>query len=203
MPMIPDTRPSLIVRLQRDDDESAWGEFVAIYRPVIVRVAVSYGLQPTDAEDLAQQVLLSVARSITDWEHDPDRAHFRTWLGRIVRNAATNALSRRKADRGAGGTTALQAMQRVVSDQDAMELLEVEWRREAFRWAADQVRDDFESATWEAFWLTAVEGLPASEAARRTGKSVGAVYVTKSRVMQRLQRKVCELQGEELRKGLA
>jgi tetratricopeptide (TPR) repeat protein len=53
----PDTRESLIVRLRDVKNESAWEEFVSICRPVIVSVAVAKGLQPNDAEDLAQQVL--------------------------------------------------------------------------------------------------------------------------------------------------
>jgi RNA polymerase sigma-70 factor, ECF subfamily len=186
----PETCHSLIVRLQCRDDEAAWEEFVAIYRPVIVRVAVARGLQPTDAEDLAQQVLLSVARSIPQWEHDPARARFRTWLGRIIRNAVVNAVARRTADRGIGGTGAMVSLRNTVSPQDDLALLETEWQREAFRWAADQVRDEVDTSTWEAFRLTAIESLPASEAARRTGKSIGAVYMAKSRVMKRLKERL-------------
>jgi RNA polymerase sigma-70 factor (ECF subfamily) len=69
MAPIPETRGSLIVRLRDLDDELAWEEFVGIYRPVIVRVAMLKGLQPSDAEDLAQQVLLAVSAKIPEWEN--------------------------------------------------------------------------------------------------------------------------------------
>ena len=189
----PTTRRSLIVRLQGDDDEAAWEEFVAIYRPVIVRTAINQGLQPTDAEDLAQQVLMSVSRSIPQWESDPERARFRTWLGKIVRNAAINALTRRRHDQGIGGSDAMRRAQQQSEMDRSLHELDHQWRQEAFRWAADQVRDSFQPETWSAFWMTAIEGLPADVVARQTGKSVGAVYVAKSRVMQRLQEKVAEL----------
>ena len=197
MPDAPETRPSLIVRLRRCDDEPAWEEFVAIYRPAIVRVAMLRGLQPTDAEDLAQQVLLSVARSVPKWEQDAQRAKFRTWLGRIVQNAATNALTRRRAERGIGGTTALAALRQVPDSEADLQLLEVERRRELYRYAADLVRAELDPSTWAAFESTAVLGLPAEEAARRSGKSIGAVYMAKCRVMQRLQLKVRELEGDD------
>ncbi|MEZ6087567.1 MAG: sigma-70 family RNA polymerase sigma factor [Pirellulaceae bacterium] len=201
MPSSPATRHSLIVRLRENDDEAAWEEFVAIYRPVIVRVGIARGLQVTDAEDLAQQVLLSVSRSIPKWEADPRRGRFRTWLGRIIRNAATNALVRRQQDRGVGGTGARQAMHEYAqSECDA--LLQTQWRREAFRWAADQVRDEFHPATWDAFWLSAVEGMEVSAVAKQTGKSIGAVYVAKSRVVQRLQAKVRNLEQDDFEGGL-
>ena len=198
MSSAPETRASLILRLRDSGDVVAWEEFVAIYRPVIVRLAVARGLQHSDADDLAQQVLLSVAHSVPDWEIDPQRARFRTWLGRVVRNAVLNALSRRKPDRGAGGTSALILINgKAAEDCDDSEVLDFEWRREAFRCVADQIRAEFQPKTWEAFWLTAVDGLSAAEAAKQTGKSIGAVYVARSRVMARFQEKVRTLCGYE------
>ena len=198
MSSAPETRASLLLRLRDSGDVAAWEEFVAIYRPVIVRLAVARGLQHSDADDLAQQVLLSVAQSVPGWETDPQRARFRTWLSRVVRNATLNALSRRKPDRGAGGTSALVLINGKAADGfDDSEVLDLEWRREAFRWAADQIRDEFQPQTWEAFWLTAVDGLSAAEAAKQTGKSIGAVYVARSRVMARFQEKVRSLCGDE------
>jgi RNA polymerase sigma-70 factor (ECF subfamily) len=198
MPSAPETRASLILRLRDSGDVGAWEEFVAIYRPVIVRLAVARGLQHSDADDLAQQVLLSIARRVPDWESDPQRARFRTWLGRVVRNAALNALSRRKPDRGAGGTSALILINgKAADDCDDSEVLDLEARREAFRCVADQIRAEFQPKTWEAFWLTAVDGLGAAEAAKQTGKSIGAVYVARCRVMARFQEKVRTLCGDE------
>lgn len=192
----PDTRQSLIVRLRDLKNESAWEEFVSIYRPVIVRVAVAKGLQPNDAEDLAQQVLISTSLKIASWERDPQRGRFRTWLSRVIRNAAVNALTRRMADRGLGGTTAIQRLQTHTSPESELEAIDLQWQREAFRWAADRIRNEFQVATWDAFWLTAVESLPIAEVIQRTGKSAGAIYVAKSRVMQRLQHEVMLLEDK-------
>lgn len=192
----PDTRESLIVRLRDVKNESAWDEFVSIYRPVIVRVAIARGLQPNDAEDLAQQVLITASSKIASWESDSQRGRFRTWLSRVIRNAAVNAMTRRIADRGLGGTTALQLLQGQSSADSDLAAIELQWQREAFRWASDRIRSEFQSATWDAFWLTAVESLPIAEVVQRTGKSAGAIYVAKSRVMQRLQQEVQQLEGK-------
>ena len=197
MPSAPETRESLIIRLRKADDNAAWEEFVAVYRPVIVRLAMSRGLQHSDADDLAQQVLVSVVRKIPEWQSDDRRAQFRTWLSKVVRNAAINMLTRRRDDRGHGGTSALILINGEPADGCTDEhVLELEWRREAFRRASDQIRDEFQAATWEAFWLTAVEGVSAADAAQQTGKSVGAVYVARSRIMARLQQKLRVMSGE-------
>ena len=74
--MHPETRHSLIQRLQDPGDNAAWEEFSSIYRPIIVRIALRKQLQFEDAEDLAQQVLVSVLKNISKWKSDPTRARF-------------------------------------------------------------------------------------------------------------------------------
>jgi len=194
----PNTRPSLILRLQNGGDASAWDEFVAIYRPIILRLAEKSGLQLFDAEDVAQKVLLSVSQRISEWKFDPERARFRTWLARVVRNSTINAIVRRPIDRAIGGTTCVRSLNDVECHRDDVSAqLDFDWRLESFRWAATQVKQEVHPATWDAFWLTAVERIDPAEVAREIGKSVGAVYVARSRVMQKIQSRLRELDGTE------
>ena len=51
----PETRASLILRLQNPDDVAAWDEFVGLYRPVLYRVARGRGFQAADADNLVQE----------------------------------------------------------------------------------------------------------------------------------------------------
>ncbi len=197
MPLTPDTRLSLIRRLQSGNDADAWTEFSDIYRLVIVKMAASKGLQAADAEDLAQKVLLSVSKHIVGWKPDPKRGRFRTWLQTIVRNATLNALSRIPQDAAPGGTTAMRSLSDLP--QNDADLFDVEWKREALNWATGQVRSEFEPGTWDAFWLTAVEGQSPKAVSAQTGKSLGAIYIARTRIMKRIRAKVHELlaTGEE------
>ena len=52
----PATHRSLIVKLRDPADSAAWREFVAIYEPLIYRLARRKGLQDADARDLCQEV---------------------------------------------------------------------------------------------------------------------------------------------------
>jgi RNA polymerase sigma factor (sigma-70 family) len=197
MTSTPETRASLLIRVRDPADQAAWREFVEIYRPVVLRLARRKGMQPADAEDVAQQVLVSVAGAVERREHDPKRAKFRTWLHRVAHNAILNALARGKPDRGSGGS----AMLAVLNQHDSRggpdsDLLRLEYRREVFRWAARQVRKEFQPETWNAFWLTAVEGRDIESVARELGKNRGAIYAARSRVMRRIQEKVNEYEQE-------
>jgi RNA polymerase sigma-70 factor (ECF subfamily) len=71
-----------------------------------------------------------------------------------------------------------------------------EYERRLLDVAAEQVRLEFENATWLAFWRTAVEGQAAREAADSLGISVGAVYIARSRVLSRIKEKVSQLRDE-------
>lgn len=188
----PETRLTLIVRLKDRDDQEAWGEFLEIYQPLVYRLAVAKGLQHADAEDVAQQVFESVARAVDRWLPDEGRAKFRTWLTTIARHAILNALSRRAPDRPTGDTAERELLAGQAAATADSELLLAESRREIFQWAARRVRDEFEPQTWDAFWLTAVEGRDVSEVTAATGKSAGAVYAARSRVMKRLKQVVLE-----------
>lgn len=198
----PNTRHSLIARLKDPSDQTAWEEFVAIYRPVVYRVAIQKGLQSADAEDVAQTVMVSVARAVDKWEPDPRRAKFRTWLNRIAVNAAINALTRSKPDRGSGDTANLNLLSGVpdpsrphsqLVNGPESNLVRLEFRRESFRVAARQIKSEFENDTWQAFWLTAVDGISAQSVAKQLGKKTGSIYTAKSRVMKRLQNRVAEM----------
>jgi RNA polymerase sigma-70 factor (ECF subfamily) len=186
---VPETRDSLLLRLVDAADHEAWGQFAAIYRPLVYRVARRRGLQDADAQDLAQQVLLSVAGAIGQWQTKPERAKFRTWLHTVAKNAIIDRLRATRLDVAKGGTSAQLQLQEAADDRvDVAEReLEREYQREVFRWAARQVREELEETTWLAFWHSAVEGMPIPAVADKLGKTVGAIYVARSRVIRRLR----------------
>jgi RNA polymerase sigma-70 factor (ECF subfamily) len=187
----PQTRRSLLVRLQGTRDEAAWDEFAAIYEPLVYRLARQRGWQDADARELSQEVLLAVAKSIERWDLDASRGSFRGWLFRIARNLMINYWKRRRRQPvAAGGSERLEffASQPAPDGLDAhSQWFDQEYRRELFRWAAEKIRGEFRAPTWDAFWLTCVEGRPIANIAAQLNMSLGAAYVARSRVMARLR----------------
>ena len=191
----PETRPSLILNLRDPEHHEAWEEFVAIYQPLVYRLAISKGLQHADANDLCQDVLATVGRSIGRFDPDPSKGSFRGWLFRIARNLMINVLTRSRETRGSGDS-AIQRMLEDVADESSAEAtrFDLEYHRESFQWAADRVRDQIETHTWKAFWMTAVEGKSAAEVAKILGKPSGTVRVARCRVLGRIKREVEKLE---------
>ena len=191
----PETRDSLLVQVRDPANREAWEQFADIYRPIIWRIAVARGFQDADAHDLAQQVLISVAAAIGRWEKNNEQTRFRNWLSRVTKNAILNALMRQPDDRASGGSSARIVLDEVVQrDQAAEELLKVEYRREIYLRAAEQVRVDVADKTWQAFELSVVDGIDIATVAKRLGSSPGAVYSARSRVMYRLRQAIHEFE---------
>ncbi len=191
----PETHASLLLRVRDPSDREAWFEFAEIYRPVIVRLARTKGMQDADADDLAQRVLVSIAGAIDRFEPNDKRAKFRTWLKRVSENAILNAITRGAKDVGTGGDVIDSLLEREpASCGPDSDLLRIEYRREVFNWAARRIRDEFEPATWDAFWQTAVEAREVEDVAAELGKNRGSIYAARSRVMRRLKEKIVEFE---------
>ncbi len=190
----PATRPSLLVRLRNLQDQQSWEEFFAVYQPLVFRMARNQGLQDADASELTQEVFIAVASAIQRWDPDPRLGSFRAWLFRIARNLMINWLVyRRRHPAGTGNSDVHRLLAEQPDphqDQEDSAVFDREYKRQAFAWAAEQIRKEFRDTTWQAFWLTCVENLPVVEAAEKLEMSPGAVYIARSRVMARLRQKI-------------
>ena len=198
MTLTPETRASLLLRIQDPQDVEAWNEFQEIYQPLVYRLGRSRGLQDADARELAQDVMIAVAGAIERWQPDRQRGTFRTWLYRVARNTLINQLARDgRRERASGDTNVQRLLLEVTARDDGQSLeLQRELRRQTFLWAAAQVRCSCKPATWEAFWLTCVEGRAVVDVARQLKMTPGAVYVSRSRVMAKLKQLVEQVTSE-------
>lgn len=191
----PDTRASLLLKLQDRDNVVAWSDFTLIYTPVIRRTAARMGLQVADVENVVQEVLLTVSQSIQPWLDRSDRGSFRSWLRRIAKNKTLDLLTRRgtRLEDGPG-----QPWESLAADgEDVSSFWDLEYRRELFARASIQVRESVAEATWQAFWLSTIENLPIAQVAKELKVREGMVYLSRCRVTDRIRKLVKQWEGEE------
>ena len=199
MSQFPETRISLILRLGQASDVEAWREFALMYAPAVFRLARGRGLQPADAEDFVQELLLAVAQAAGRWQPDKSRASFRTWLFRVARNLLVDhfQLSRRRSelvgDQRVGCATA-ESIDPGQSDAMVQQAFDLEYRRAMFHRAATVVRERVSDVTWSAFAATAIDAVPAAAVSQQLGIAVGSVYVARSRVMKMLRAEIERLE---------
>lgn len=186
---IPETRASLILRLSDTSDVAAWDEFVAIYEPLVYRLAVKKGFQDADARELVQEVMLAVSRAVDRFDPAASPARFRDWLFTIARNLMINFMTRHRHKRwGTGNSNMLELLHQHPAPQtEESQFFDLEFRREIFHRAAEQVEREVQPRTWRAFWLSSVDDIPIPDVADQLGMSIGAVYIARSRVIGRIR----------------
>lgn len=183
------TRPSLLIRIRDVRDHEAWCEFVEIYLPVVYRFVRRLGLQDADAADTAQEVLRTVSARMPTFDYDRDAGKFRNWLLTVTRSRTADLVERRRKE---GNGTGDSRVEDLLDEQSARAAAtdgqwEQEYRRSLFDWAAQKTRRTFTAQTWQAFWLTSVEGRKTPDVARALDMSVGAIYIARSRVLVALR----------------
>jgi RNA polymerase sigma-70 factor (ECF subfamily) len=195
MAELPTTQPSLLVRIRDNQDREAWRQFVRVYGPVVYGYGRKRGLQDADAADLTQEVLRAVAAGVGRLEYDPQRGSFRGWLFTLAHHKLYDFLARRNGRRSeeTGVQTRLEEQ---PAREDDQALWDREYERRLFARAAAEVRTHFQDTTWQAFWLTAVEGRGGKDVAAELGLTVASVYLAKSRVMARLRERIQELERD-------
>ena len=191
------TRISLLGRLRKDpSDQAAWAELVEHYGGKIHSWCLRWGIQEADAQDVTQDVLVKLARAMQTFTYDPSRS-FRAWLKTLTNHALTDFLeSRPTAGVGSGDSQIGHMLNTVEARTDLLGRLDEEFDRELLEVATTRVRLRVEPQTWEAFRLTALEGLSGAEAAGRIPMQVAQVYVAKRRVQKLLQEELKRLEQD-------
>ncbi|CAN5157548.1 sigma-70 family RNA polymerase sigma factor [soil metagenome] len=183
------THVTLLARLARsgEADEGAWREFVNHYGRKIYRWCLHWNLQEADARDVTQQVLLKMARYMRTFVYDPSKS-FRAWLKTVARHALLDFQNTwRRPDRGTGDSRVQEQLDSVEAGEDLIRHPKEQYDHELLEQATIRVRLRVASHTWEAFQLTAMDGIPAAEAAARLNMKIATVYEARSSVLKKLK----------------
>lgn len=198
---LPSLSTSLLDRVQQMQPD-AWARMVDVFSPIVYRWARVAGLSGSDSADVVQDVFVAVAKNISKFERKKDKASFRSWLATITRNRVKDLYRKReKFPAGLGGTEALQRFQRVPQPnlvtpsvdelEKSISLADLD-QRLPIR-ILEIVKSQSEPKTWQAFWLTTVNGDSATDVAARLGMKLESVYQAKSRILRRLRGRLDEL----------
>jgi RNA polymerase sigma-70 factor, ECF subfamily len=183
-----ETRHSLLLRAQTGE-ENAWQDLTELYRPLIIGWLNRQGVPAADVEDLSQDVLLSVVKHLPGFEHSGRRGAFRSWLRTIVCSRTTDYWRGfGPSAKASGGSGAMAALQQIADPESELNRQwDEEHDRYVLRCLLGMVEEEFEPATLRAFRRLALEGASGAEVAQELGLSVAAVYMAKSRVLQRVR----------------
>jgi RNA polymerase sigma-70 factor, ECF subfamily len=175
------TSLSLLAQVKANENE-AWERFYALYEPLIRHWIRRDPVAGLEAEDLLQDVMLSVQMNVRRFERRREGS-FRKWLRVITSNQVGQYLRKRRPKQAAESLFETFA--------EPGNALEEEWNaeydRHVMRQLLEMIRPEFGEQAWRIFEMTEFEEIPPGEAARRLRVTPGAVYMARNRILSRLR----------------
>lgn len=171
------TSVTLLSRMKDEQDQAAWDQFLKRYGPRVLQWCRAKGLNETDAEEVAQQVLVKLLSKMVAFEYEPRKGRFRGWLRTVTVNTWRDYLRDNSRHRNHFSQ---------FPEEELAETVTEEYDRELFEIAREHVRRNVEPKTWRAFELRAFEQVPSRQVADELGMTVAAVNMAKLRVQRML-----------------
>lgn len=193
-----ETSLSLLESARGDANHDAWRRLEGIYSPLLRQWLLRFEVETADADDLNQEVLLTVSRELARFEHSGRAGAFRSWLRTILVHRLRDFWrSRKYRPTAAGGSSWAEQLEQLADDSsEASRVWNLEHDRHVMTRLLEHVRTRFESKTWEAFHRQMFDGQRADVVAAELGMPLNSVYVARSRVLSTLRREAAGLIDE-------
>ena len=187
--MVSSTQSSLLDIAKSDSDRSEWNQLLQYYEPFVRKTLSIMRVEPSELDDVCQQVLTRLWKELVNYERDKEVARFRTWLTQLIRNVVINEYWKRK-----------RAMRLEQQNLDFVEvgvensteidlLIESEWQSHVVSLAMKRLELVFSGNAMEVF-LRSEEGTPMDKICESLSISLESAYVIKSRFKKRLVEEV-------------
>ena len=196
------TRASLLVRLKDWQDDRSWTEFFDTYWPLIYGVASKAGLSNSEAQDVVQEVFVSVSKNIGDFDYDPLRGSFKGWLLKLTRWRILGQFRKRKPEETIAVGHSYESEQKTtlmqrLADPNALvqdELWEKEWQRTLLEKGLENLKRKLDPLRYQVFDCCVHKEWPAQKISEAFNVSVDQVYQIKHRVTEALREEVLHLE---------
>ena len=192
------TTTKALEELKDSNDAAVWKQFQEYFYPVVVNFARASGLSSTDAEDAAQQTMLTFVQAYRAGKYEREKGRLSGWLYGLARKVILNYRKHQPREKLiADGTTGTSFWNNIEDEESARETWDRHWRQTLLERSLQQVRRETEKKVFEAFELYAIMEKSAEEVAEQLGISTNAVYIAKSRVLTRLRQLQKELEDTD------
>jgi RNA polymerase sigma factor (sigma-70 family) len=195
---IPRTRQTLLEKLKDCYDEKSWNEFQKIYAPYILKVLRAMNMNSHDCQDLQQDVLLIVWKSLPKFNYQADRGSFRSWISTVSRREAIRFIKKRQKSfisNNEERTDYYVQTLKSIEAPDVDHVIKQEWEKFISEKAWDNISDRFSEKILGIFQKLST-GVDIATLAQDSGLSESSIYVYKKRVLNTLQKEILKLNRE-------
>ena len=197
------TRASLLSRLKNWQDADSWQDFANTYERLISATAVRAGLTDSEAKDVLQEVLLSVAKTIDAFKSDPARGTFKGWLLNLTRWRITDQLRKRMraaavASFSSETTIGTSTIDKIMdpSDSTLKAIWDAEWESNLMTAAITKVKRQIDPQKYQIFDFYVNKAWTPEQVAATFGVSIGQVYLAKHRITDLIKKEIERLEAQ-------
>src|ERR1700704_4542483 len=191
------TRKSLVDRLADWNDRKRWQQFFDSYWKLIHSAARKAGLTETEAQEVVQETLITVAKKIDSLKYDPAIGSFKGWLLNITRWRIADQFRKRKPDYARkisrDNEEARTATIERIADPAGLDLDAIgdeEWRKSRLQAAVARVKRQVDPKQYQIFDCYVFKEWPAQKVAAELRVSVAQVYLAKHRLAALLKKEL-------------
>ena len=182
------TTTQILEDLQSPNGETAWQRLHENFYTVIINFARHLGLSTVDAEDAAQETMLTFMEAFRKGKYRREKGHLSHWLFGVARRTIYNYRKKRPPEKQiAGNDTATSFWEKVPDEEAEHKTWTVEWQQMVLTKCMERARRELNPQTFRAFELYALAKMPIEQVAQRLDMTVNAIYIAKNRVLTRLR----------------
>lgn len=196
------TRMSLLSRLKNWDDHESWKVFFDTYWKLIYNTAARAGLSDAEAQDVVQETVISVLKSMPSFRYD-EEGSFKQWLLRVTGWRIVDQFRKREnaapLTRKRSTNTGTSIME--IADPASLNLdknWEADWERNLFDAAIERVKLQVDPKQYQLFDLCVFKHWPVSQIAETFKVSPTRIYMAKHRVNKLIKKEIATLQKKPI-----
>jgi RNA polymerase sigma factor (sigma-70 family) len=196
------TRQSLLSRIRDWNDQPSWQDFFNTYWKLIYNTARRAGLNHAECEEVAQETLITISRSIRDFHYDRKQGAFKSWLRTTAAWKIHDRLRRQREEQTDSvdeDGNWLEVDDVIDPASDPITITsnwESDWEQSLADAAIERVKRKLPPKHYQVFDLAVMKQWPTKKIAKTFGMNVGYVYLIKHRVSARLKAELRKLRRD-------
>ena len=198
------TRLSLLSRLKDWNDQEGWKVFFDTYWKLIYRAGLKAGLSDAEAQDVVQETVLAVFKSMPTFKYDAEKGSFKGWLLQLTSWRIGDQLRKRQqnichSNRRARTSTSTDTVERVADPAAQLEATwNEEWETNLMAAAIERVKKKVDAKQYQVFDLYVFKKWPVTKVAQTLKVNRGMVYLAKHRIGNLIKKELTYLQTKPI-----
>jgi RNA polymerase sigma-70 factor (ECF subfamily) len=199
------TRHSLLSRLKDWNDQESWKFFFDTYWRLIYNAARKAGLTDAEAQDVVQETVISVMKSMPGFNYSSQKGSFKSWLLKLTSWRILDQLRKRQQgiecqqnELHTSTETKTATVERIVNPVGLEATWDEEWEKNLFEAAVERVKRKIDPGQYQLFDLYVFKMWPVAKIVKILMVNPGKVYLAKHRVSNLVKKEIKHLQTKPI-----